>query len=216
MLFAENVKNSRRPASVFVSMAAHAAVLALLFLALGPAHTRPVYTESRCCSDALYWAPNTSAASAKPKHAVRIKRPTPLPAPASQPVLASAPAAIVQTATQTGAISPQQQATLGAGAGSEDAEPALPLYYPQPGVPDRSLLPAAQQNVVVEVDISALGEVTDERLVHGLGNGLDQIVLDTVKVWRFHPATLKGTAVASVEDLVFPFNLDYQPPPNPS
>jgi hypothetical protein len=30
-----------------------------------------------------------------------------------------------------------------------------------------------------------------------------------VKSWKFHPATLNGTAVASIEELVFPFNRDY-------
>jgi hypothetical protein len=30
-----------------------------------------------------------------------------------------------------------------------------------------------------------------------------------VKAWRFHPATLNGNNVASVEQLVFPFNRDY-------
>jgi len=215
MLFAENLKYRRKPAIVLVSMAAHVAVLTLLFLALHTERIRPVYVESRCCSDALYWAPSRGAGSPKPRHALRKKSPTALPAP--RPILASAPAAAMQAApTQTGMVSPQQQSTLGAGTGSQDAEPALPLYFPSPGVPDRSLLPTAEQNVIVEVDISAVGEVTDEKLIRGLGNGLDQIVLDTVRGWRFHPATLNGTAVASVEDLVFPFSHAYQPAPNPS
>jgi hypothetical protein len=36
-------------------------------------------------------------------------------------------------------------------------------------------------------------------------------VLSTVKSWRFHPATLNGTAVASVEELVFPFDQNWEP-----
>jgi outer membrane biosynthesis protein TonB len=54
------------------------------------------------------------------------------------------------------------------------------------------------------VKVSALGEVLDEKLIHGLGNGVDQIILDTVKSWKFHPATVDGNAVASVAELVFP------------
>jgi TonB family protein len=107
--------------------------------------------------------------------------------------------------------SPQQLAELGLGGDANDAEPALPLYFPSPGIMDRSLLPAVKQNVVVDVSISAAGDVTDEKLVRGLGNSLDQIVLATVKSWRFHPATLNGTAVASVERLVFPLDKDWQP-----
>jgi protein TonB len=111
-------------------------------------------------------------------------------------------------ASATPPASPQQQPTptLGEGTGSDDAEPAFPTYFPRPAVADRSLLPAVEQKVIVTVSISALGDVTDETLTQGVGNSLDQIVLDTVKTWRFHPASLNGTAVASTEQLVFPFN----------
>jgi protein TonB len=51
--------------------------------------------------------------------------------------------------------------------------------------------------------------VTGETLVKGMGNALDQIVLDTVKTWRFHPATVNGNPVASEAELIFPFNLSY-------
>ena len=74
---------------------------------------------------------------------------------------------------------------------------------------DRSVLPAIEQKIIVDVTISADGDVTDEKLVQGLGNSLDDVVLRTVKAWRFHPATLNGNNVASVEQLVFPFNRDY-------
>jgi TonB family protein len=76
-------------------------------------------------------------------------------------------------------------------------------------VADRSVLPAIEQKIIVDVTISADGDVTDEKLVQGLGNDLDDVVLRTVKAWRFHPATLNGNSVASVEQLVFPFNRDY-------
>jgi TonB family protein len=84
--------------------------------------------------------------------------------------------------------------------------PAFPVYSPSPHVADRSLLPATNQNVVVDVNVSALGEVLDEKLVRGLGNGLDQTILDTVRSWKFHPATVDGNAVPSVAELVFPLS----------
>jgi TonB family protein len=105
---------------------------------------------------------------------------------------------------------------VGIGVGDENAEPALPVYRPAPDVGDRSLLPPKEQKIVVEVEISELGDVTSEKLVQGLGNALDGIVLETVKGWRFRPATLNGTAVASVEQLVFPFNQNYRPEQSPS
>jgi protein TonB len=212
-MFAEIVKNRKHPAGVLASATAHAALLGLIVIALHFGRSHPVYTESRCCSTALYWSANTGAGSPKPKIAAHAKRPAPAPKPSPEPTVAAAAPVPAQTApSQVGATtSSQQQPTLGTGNGSDNAEPALPLFFPHPGVADRSLLPIAKQNVIVEVDISALGDVTDEKLVSGLGNSLDQIVLETVKSWRFRPATLNGSAIASVEDLVFPFDKDYDP-----
>ena len=211
------VAASRSRVSVMASVAAHTLVLALLLLALRTRHVRPVVMQSRCCSVALYWSPSAAPGSPKPKRAPHRKRSAPSPVTASQPMLASAPAVTPQTAqSQTGMTSPQQLASMGIGEGDQNVEPALPVFRPAPDVADRSLLPPKEQKVVVEVEISELGDVTGEKLVQGLGNELDQIVLETVKGWRFRPATLNGTAIASVEDLVFPFNQNYDPEANPS
>ena len=94
----------------------------------------------------------------------------------------------------------------GAQTGSADITPAFPIFSPSPHVADRSLLPAVNQNVVVDVNVSAQGEVVEEKLVQGLGNSLDQIILDTVKSWKFHPANSNGSAVASVAELIFPLS----------
>jgi TonB family protein len=193
------------------SCAAHVAALALVYLVLHAGRTHPIYMESRCCSSALYWSPSPAGAPPKAQRTARkVPRP-PAPVAATQPKIAETPSPAQATAAQAGMSTPQQQATLGTGEGANDAEPALPLYYPSPGITDRSLLPAMKQNVVVDVNISALGDVTDEKLVRGLGNALDQIVLATVRSWRFRPATLNGTAVASVEELVFPFDQQWEP-----
>ena len=42
-----------------------------------------------------------------------------------------------------------------------------------------------------------------------MGSALDQIVLDTVRTWKFHPATVNGNPVASEAELIFPFNAQY-------
>ena len=205
-------KNRTRPGSILLSAAVHSAVVAAVLLALRAEKTHPIAMESRCCSSALYWSAHTGAGSPRPIRAPHHQHPIPAPARAAEPAVPAAPVSAVQTAqAQVGMDSQQQPATLGTGTGTDNAEPALPVYNPQPGVPDRALLPAGRKNVIVEVEIDALGDVTDERLVSGLGNALDQIVLDTVKAWRFRPATLNGTAVASVEDVVIPFNHDWQP-----
>jgi len=51
--------------------------------------------------------------------------------------------------------------------------------------------------------------VVSETLVKGMGNRLDQIVLDIARTWRFQPATVNGKPVASEAELIFPFNASY-------
>jgi TonB family protein len=101
------------------------------------------------------------------------------------------------------------QAARGNGADSYDAQPAFPVFSPSPKVVDRSLLPAVEQKVVVDVRVDELGGVVGETLVKGMGTILDQIVLDTVKQWRFHPATVNGKPVPTEAELIFPFDLRY-------
>jgi TonB family protein len=62
----------------------------------------------------------------------------------------------------------------------------------------------------VDVNVSAQGDVLDEKLVRGLGNSIDQAILETVRGWKFHPATLDGNPVASVSELVFPMSQRYR------
>jgi protein TonB len=100
-------------------------------------------------------------------------------------------------------------ALTGNGSDAEDIHPAFPVFSPHPPVSDRSLLPSSEQKIVVDVSVDAFGQVVSENLVKGLGNRLDKIVMETVKTWRFQPATLNGKPVATEAELIFPFNLDY-------
>jgi TonB family protein len=95
------------------------------------------------------------------------------------------------------------------GSDADDEHPAFPVFSPRPPVTDRSLLPPSERKIVVDVDVDALGAVVRESLVQGLGNKLDQIVLDTVKSWRFQPATINGKPVPTQAELIFPFNPSY-------
>ena len=100
-------------------------------------------------------------------------------------------------------------AEIGNGASSEERVPAFPIFSPRPPVTDRALLPASDERIIVNVELDASGLVVGERLVSGIGNELDRIVLDTVKSWKFHPATIDGQPVSSEAELIFPFNLNY-------
>jgi protein TonB len=146
-------------------------------------------------------APRTDAPDGRKKHPQESKQATDLainrnPAPAKgQPVAAP------------------DSSMAGSGVDRQNADPAFPVFSPHPAVSDRSLLPRSNQEVVVDVKVSAAGDVLEATLVKGIGNGLDQIVLDTVKSWRFHPATINGNPVATEAELVFPFNLNYPTTP---
>ena len=98
---------------------------------------------------------------------------------------------------------------FGNGTDANDERPAYPVYSPRPPVTDRALLPQVEKKIVVDVDVDSLGAVVKEVLVKGIGNQLDQIVLDTVKTWRFQPALMNGKAVPTQAELIFPFGPGY-------
>jgi len=63
---------------------------------------------------------------------------------------------------------------------------------------DQSCLAASSRgDVVVEITIDAQGTVVDERLLQGLGHGVDDRVIAVLRDWRFHPATRNGVAIQS-------------------
>ncbi len=111
-------------------------------------------------------------------------------------------------------VSAPDSTAAGSGADQQNADPAFPVFSPRPPVTDRSLLPSLNQEVVVDVKVSATGDVLEATLVKGIGNALDQLVLETVKTWRFHPATVNGTPVATEAELIFPFNRSYPTMPS--
>jgi TonB family protein len=129
---------------------------------------------------------------------------TPLPIEQPKPKMAGGGAPV---SPHTGDGS--NTALRGNGSDAQDVRPAFPVFSPRPPVTDRSLLPSSEQKIVVDVNVDASGDVVSESLVKGLGNNLDQLVLDIVKTWRFHPATVDGKPVPTQAELIFPFNQSY-------
>ena len=101
------------------------------------------------------------------------------------------------------------QAMQGNGSDSEDVHPGFPVFSPHPPVHDRSLLPANEQKVVVDVKVDANGQVVSETLVKSVSANLDKLCLDIVLTWRFQPATENGKPIPSEAELVFPFTPSY-------
>ncbi len=147
-------------------------------------------------------APRTDAPDGRRKHPQETKQATDLTINRNLAPAQGQPVAAPDTSV------------AGSGADRQSADPAFPVFSPHPPVSDRSLLPSSNQEVVVDVKVSATGDVLEVTLVKGIGNGLDRIVLDTVKSWRFHPATINGNPVATEAELIFPFNLSYPMAPS--
>jgi TonB family protein len=194
------------------SIVVHGALLALLIFAAHHAwQVRPVSARGGAHATVLYWADSVGTGIAR-THQHGAEKLTPArTTPRNSPVTPPHEKQLdpdAEKANDTAAASPAGSSmsnlqSSGSGDSTQDATPAFPVYSPSPHL-DRSLLPRTDENVVVDVNVSPLGEVLDEKLVHGLGNSLDQTILDTVKSWKFHPATVDGNAVASVAELVFP------------
>ncbi len=87
--------------------------------------------------------------------------------------------------------------------GSDDIRIALTTFSPSPK-PDLTHLPhGAQGEVVLDVTIDPTGQVADLEILQALGYGIDGAVADTVRTWKFTPATKDGVPVASVQELHF-------------
>jgi len=87
----------------------------------------------------------------------------------------------------------------------EDVKPALPVTFQDIKIPRSELPSGVQGDVIVEITISSEGSVVQERLLQGLGPGVDERVIAVLRDWRFHPATRNGVAIPSKHDVHFHF-----------
>lgn len=212
----------RRPGSgVLLSLILHGGVFACLVL-LGASSGVRLAKPPEQTVDFIHVAQLEVAGAS---HAVKLelppdpaaastKKPVPNADPADKTILPVAKTRPQQKAGGGAPPTPHNgegsgQAATGSGSDAENATPAFPIFSPKPPVRDRSLLPGAEKKIVVDVDVDAQGGVVGETLVSGLGNKLDQLVLDTVKSWRFQPATVNGKPVPTQAELIFPFNQQY-------
>jgi len=77
----------------------------------------------------------------------------------------------------------------------------------QPQYPDSARSANIEGKVRIEVTINAEGDVTDARIVQGLGHGLDEAALVAMKRTKFHPATKCGKPVATTIVIPITFGL---------
>jgi protein TonB len=87
----------------------------------------------------------------------------------------------------------------------DDVKPALPMAFQDLKIPRSELPSGIQGDVIVEITIDAQGAVVEERLLQGLGHGVDERVIAVLRDWRFRPATRNGVAIPSKHDVHFHF-----------
>lgn len=90
-------------------------------------------------------------------------------------------------------------------ASGEEVKPALPVAFQDLKIYRSELPSGIQGDVIVEITIDAQGAVVEERLLQGLGHGVDERVIAVLRDWRFRPATRNGVAIPSKHDVHFHF-----------
>ena len=81
--------------------------------------------------------------------------------------------------------------------------PALPQVFPDPAVSRADLPPGVQGDVIVEVTIDEQGNVVETKLIRGIGYGIEDRVLATLRQWHFRPASKDGVTIASQHIVTF-------------
>jgi TonB family protein len=89
--------------------------------------------------------------------------------------------------------------------GNHDVRIAYTVFAPDPPI-ERTKLPEwIRGDVVVEVAINEKGDVVETRVLKSLGFGLEDVIVDTLRRWRYQPAKVDGVPVASKHDVYFHF-----------
>ena len=72
----------------------------------------------------------------------------------------------------------------------------IPTYKPEPPYTKDARDAKLKGNVILKIVVGANGTVTDIQVIEGLGKGLTESAVKTVKTWKFEPATKNGRPVA--------------------
>jgi protein TonB len=102
-------------------------------------------------------------------------------------------------------IGSRSGSALDGAADGDEVKPALPVVFADPRIARWELPNGMTGDVIVEITIDERGTVIDERLLQGLGHGIDERVIAAVREWQFRPATRNGVPVPSKHDVHFHF-----------
>jgi TonB family protein len=212
-VFSELISNRRRRFTTSQSVSAALHVLVLLAIAH---RAKPIFVMP---SDVALGTPGSlgTITYLAPTGAERNQKPLERPKPAlhatSAPktVLPEPPAARdKETGSETAKFddtarggSPYGSRIPGAPLTGHEIIPALPQVFPDPAVSRADLPPGVEGDVIVEVTIDERGNVVELKLIHGIGYGIEDRVLATLRQWRFRPASKDGMTIASQHIVTF-------------
>ena len=80
---------------------------------------------------------------------------------------------------------------------TEELVKAVPISRPSPKYTPEAENAGVEGKIRMDLKVNEVGEVESAKILSGLGYGLDESAIETVKHWKFHPATLCGKAVAA-------------------
>jgi len=92
------------------------------------------------------------------------------------------------------------------GGGRGVSAPTL-AYKEEPDYTEEARTAKLQGTVVLSVEIDPTGTATNIRVVRGLGLGLDEKAVETVKKWKFKPGEKDGTPVTVAATIEVNFHL---------
>ena len=90
----------------------------------------------------------------------------------------------------------------------QDVSKPVPIYKPNPVYTPEAKAAKIQGTVILRVTIEPDGKVGDVKIIQGLDKGLDQEAADTVKTWKFKPATKAGKPIAVKTAIEINFRLN--------
>lgn len=88
-----------------------------------------------------------------------------------------------------------------------NVRPPEKIFAPQPKYSEEARKARLQGAVILQTVIDALGNVSDVKVLKGLTLGLTESAIETVREWRFKPATRNGEPVPVYYNLIVTFTV---------
>lgn len=131
--------------------------------------------------------------------------------PAEESTVAEADDASGDSGDSGGGLAPFARWQMNAGAGGygfvhHQIKAALPVFTPDPPILRGEIPePARGKDVVMNVIINEEGSIIAVKVLQGIGYGVENSIVETLRKWIYVPAKVNGKAIASQKELRFHF-----------